>query len=97
MTGTELLSTKDAGNGLHLCAMADVQGCARKIPHRLLMCPMHWRMVPKPTQTALWNVYRRADEEGRAKITKAYLAAVAQCVNAVAERLKLPGRVVFEV
>lgn len=37
-------------------------GCERKIDPKFLMCPPHWRMVPKEIQRGIWRHYRAGQE-----------------------------------
>lgn len=59
------------------------RGCRSEVPPRLLMCPSHWRKVPKPLQRDVWRTYRLGQE-----VTKdpsaAYLAAADAAIHAVA-------------
>lgn len=64
----------------HTCVAPN---CTTELPHRLLMCPRHWRMVPGPLQSKLYRAYRKADASGRAILTQDYVDAVAECVAAV--------------
>lgn len=34
-------------------------GCTEQVKPSLLMCPRHWRMVPRPLQTTIHVLYRR--------------------------------------
>lgn len=57
-------------------------GCDETVPPKMLMCPKHWRMVPKKLQQAVWRTYRLGQE-----ITKnpspEYLAAAKAAIAAV--------------
>jgi hypothetical protein len=81
-----------SANGMHSCAASEVvvggkPACARQVPHRLLMCPNHWKMVSVPVQKRLWLNYRTKDSDGRAQLTAGYLAAVKDCLDDVARKL----------
>lgn len=77
---TSPVPARPVPRGMHPCA---AELCAKLIPHRLLMCPRHWGMVPREIQSQLWRAYTRADSDGRARLTKGYLAAVDACIEAV--------------
>lgn len=64
----------------HECAAT---GCSARLPHRLLMCAKHWRLVPGPLQSKLYRAYRKADTTGRAVLSQLYVDAVAERVAAV--------------
>lgn len=38
----------------HLC---HAYGCNKQVPPKLLMCPHHWRLVPKTIQREVWEHY----------------------------------------
>jgi hypothetical protein len=57
----------------HNCA---VPGCGEVILRRLLMCPVHWRLVPRPTQIALSKAFRSGDR-------KTYLAERQAAIDSV--------------
>jgi hypothetical protein len=40
----------------HKCA---VEECKSQIPEQHLMCPPHWRKVPRYLQQIIWTNYRR--------------------------------------
>lgn len=66
----------------HLCHAI---GCPVAVPRRMLMCPKHWRMVPKVLQDSVWDAYVPGQER-RMDPTGAYLNAAMAAVNAVAEK-----------
>lgn len=39
----------------HTC---HARACVRRVPPELLMCPGHWRRLPKAIQYAVWKAYR---------------------------------------
>jgi hypothetical protein len=95
---TPLESTRSP-NGMHKCAaheivLAGKPACDRNVPHRLLMCPNHWRLVTGKNQRNLYLRYRSIDAEGRAQLSDAYLAAVKLCLLDVKARLEETPRVV---
>lgn len=66
----------------HLC---HAKKCKQAVPPAMLMCPRHWRMVPKALQTAVWKHYRPGQEITKTP-TKKYLKAADAAIEAVAER-----------
>ena len=55
-----------------------IPGCRiRQIPVGLLMCPFHWRLVPRPLQQALYHAWNR----GRMRAD--YLEVRTAAINAV--------------
>lgn len=60
-------------------------GCERKVPAKLLMCPVHWRMVPKNIKQLVWDHYQRGQElAGGPRPTRGYFSAAAMAVDAIA-------------
>jgi hypothetical protein len=57
-------------------------GCPVKIARRLLMCPKHWRMVPRDIQIA---VYETLDAWQRGGDPKPYIKAIEAARAAVAQ------------
>lgn len=57
----------------HACA---IRGCEKIISRRLLMCPEHWRMVPKILQNNVWITWKKGG-------AKQYLAARQAAINSV--------------
>jgi hypothetical protein len=47
------------------CHCCQAPGCTVPISLSLLMCPDHWRRVPKPLQTQVWRHYRNGQEEDK--------------------------------
>lgn len=70
------------GSRKHKCA---ADGCQVMVSHRMLMCLADWKRVPLDLQQEIWRTYRRADTEGRARLTPQYLEAVRKCQAAVKE------------
>jgi len=64
----------------HTC---HADGCNVVVPPRLLMCPPHWRMVPRRLQSELWAVYVPG-QEVRKDPTGEYLAVARRCIDTVA-------------
>lgn len=48
------------------------------------MCPVHWRMVPRHLQRAVWQNYREGQEIDK-RPSAAYLEAAERAIAAVAE------------
>lgn len=61
------------------------RGCRAEVPPRLLMCPRHWRMVPRSLQCNVWAHYRPGQEVDK-RPTVAYLDAADAAIRAVAAR-----------
>lgn len=59
--------------------------CTRKVPNYLLMCPRHWKLVPKHIQTIVWRFYQPGQEDGKATPSRPYWEAVKMAVKAVAK------------
>ncbi len=60
-------------------------GCDIAVPPKYLMCARHWRMVPHRLQLAVWAQYKPGQEIRKDPSTR-YLVAMADAVNAVAEK-----------
>lgn len=60
-------------------------GCAIAVHPKYLMCPRHWRMVPSRLQLAVWAQYKPG-QEVRKDPSPRYLVAMADAINAVAEK-----------
>lgn len=58
------------------------KGCEVKVPPKLLMCPRHWRMVPRALQAQVWKHYRPGQEVDK-QPTAGYLAAARAAIDAV--------------
>lgn len=37
--------------------------CKVEVPPKMLMCYKHWKLVPQPLQSAVWEHYQRGQEE----------------------------------
>ena len=59
--------------------------CKKYVPPKLLMCPQHWKKVPRELQLDVWKHYRIGQEVDK-KPTREYLAAARAAINAVAEK-----------
>lgn len=59
------------------------KGCETCVPPRLLMCPMHWRMVPSALQAEVWRFYRRGQEVSKDPSPE-YLTAMQAAIDYVA-------------
>ena len=57
-------------------------GCDRPVAPRFLMCPTHWRMVPKHLQIAVYRHYRPGQEVDK-QPSEAYLKAAKAAIDAV--------------
>jgi hypothetical protein len=66
-------------------------GCAERIKRRLLMCPHHWRMVPRDVQDRVINTL---DDWQRGGSAKPYVHAVAEAQLAVAIKDNLGADVI---
>lgn len=72
----------DANGGTsHHC---HARGCQREVPPKLLMCGVHWRMVPPDLQRAVWATYRPGQEIDK-RPTRDYLAAAKDAIRWVAQ------------
>lgn len=60
----------------HLCP---ARRCPREVPDHLLMCGIHWRLVPRALQRAVMLAY----DHGRGLGTLALLAAQTDAIAAV--------------
>ncbi len=59
--------------------------CNVNVPPRLLMCPRHWRKVPKKLQSDVWSFYV-SGQEIRKNPTLDYLMAAWTAIFAVADK-----------
>lgn len=66
----------------HTCHAID---CAVSVAPELLMCPMHWRMVPSAVQARIWRYYRPGQCDDKSP-SEEWLSAARDAINAVAER-----------
>lgn len=66
--------------------------CEVDVPPSRLMCPRHWRMVPRALQVAVWAAYRDG-QEIRKDPTPEYLRAAHAAIEAVdaLERARPPA------
>jgi len=64
----------------HLC---HAEACTAVVSPKRLMCPRHWRMVPRHLQSAVWANYRPGQEIDK-NPSSDYLTAHLRAVNAVA-------------
>lgn len=56
-------------------------GCTKIVPKQLLMCLMHWRMVPVYLRGVIYKNYRREDKES----ARLWLDAVHEAIEIVFE------------
>jgi hypothetical protein len=63
----------------HICWAPD---CTVPISLSMLMCPRHWRQVPKPLQQQVWEHYRPGQEED-GKTSQGYRKAAWAAIAAV--------------
>lgn len=75
------MTAEALGQSPHVC---HAEGCAVRVPPRLLMCRDHWRMVPAPLQRRVWATYRPGQEVDK-RPSPEYLAAARAAIDAVAE------------
>jgi hypothetical protein len=70
---------------LHTCA---AEGCEKQIASRLLMCIVHWRMVPKALQRLVYSTFRNwsGSRFTSGNAHDLYRGAVTQAVAAVREK-----------
>jgi hypothetical protein len=66
----------------HLC---HAHRCEVSVPPRLLFCREHWRSLARTIQAAVWQTYRRGQENDK-RPSRAYLAVQAIAVAYVALR-----------
>lgn len=66
----------------HTC---HARGCSTRVPPRLLMCPTHWRQVPRELQRRVWATYVNG-QEIRKDPTREYLDAAGDAIAAVVRR-----------
>jgi len=59
-------------------------GCIKEVEPRLLMCPTHWRMVPRSLQHDVWNTYVPGQEQTKLP-TEEYLDAAKVAIQVVRE------------
>ncbi|MGJ5203597.1 hypothetical protein [Bradyrhizobium sp. HKCCYLR20261] len=68
----------------HACP---VQNCSSQVASHLYMCPRHWRMVPKPLQTAVYESYQK---DGRVSVNHREAVRVVEAAEAGRSAIKLP-------
>lgn len=59
--------------------------CDREIAPRFLMCPKHWRMVPRNLQVKVYATYRSGQEVDK-QASSEYLKAAREAVEAVRDK-----------
>ena len=59
-------------------------GCTKSVHPRYLMCPPHWRLVPKELQKAVWAAYEPG-QEVRKDPTMEYIDIAHKAILAVAD------------
>ncbi len=69
-------------DGTHKC---HAEGCDTRVAPAYLMCPRHWRMVPRDVQLRIWRHYREGQEQDKRPSVE-YLAAFRDAVTAVAKK-----------
>lgn len=68
----------------HVC---NVAGCTKVLSKDLLMCPIHWRLVPKPIQLKVWRNYKvgqtiaTATDEWKEAAKEATLVATQESIS----------------
>jgi hypothetical protein len=62
-----------------------INGCRVQIDSKLLMCPAHWGMVPKPLRSEVWRWYRNGQENHPERVSTMYLDAANRAIKAVEE------------
>lgn len=65
-------------------------GCDKQVPPKMLMCPRHWRMVPKALQQAVWANYAAGQEITKTPSAE-YLKAAQAAISAVQKAESLPA------
>jgi ribosomal protein S14 len=64
-------------------------GCKRVILEKFLMCPGHWRLVPKVLQTEIWREYFHCQRHKVRTIAhEPYMAAINKAITHVASAKK---------
>jgi hypothetical protein len=64
----------------HLCP---ARLCPREVPDHLLMCGIHWRLVPPPMQRAVNTAYDRGAGLGSDALYSAQMTAIRAVNNAI--------------
>ena len=68
--------------GAHTC---HAKGCEKTVPPTMLMCKIHWMMVPARLKAEVWRYYVPGQEESKDP-TDRYLVAAQAAIDAVAEK-----------
>lgn len=68
----------------HTC---HIPHCSMAVKPELLMCLMHWRLVPRPLQREVWRYYRPGQCNDQ-NPSRAYLDAAAAAIAAVQTKLQ---------
>jgi hypothetical protein len=66
----------------HTC---HAKGCAVAVAPKFLMCPRHWRLVPRNLQSQVWHHYRPGQEIDKQPSAE-YLAVRDAAIDAVAQK-----------
>jgi hypothetical protein len=66
----------------HLCP---ARRCPREVPDHLLMCGIHWRLVPGPLARAVYAAYGRGEGLGTPELVAAQAAAIRTVNQAIGE------------
>lgn len=59
--------------------------CPRDVPDHLLMCGIHWRLVPAPMQRAVNTAYARGAGLGTDALYSAQMTAIRAVNNRIGE------------
>lgn len=70
----------DSETTMHTCPTA---GCTAQVPEDRLMCPAHWRLVPRGLQRRVYDTWAR----GTMPDPDAYLAVRQRAIDAVNRRI----------
>jgi hypothetical protein len=70
----------------HECPAA---GCTREVRQEMLMCRIHWYMVPPPLRAAVWNAWQ--DGAGAGAGSPQHTAAIRAAIRSVNEKLAARG------
>lgn len=82
MSGEIAANTVNTTGDRHPCA---AKRCSVPVPHTLLMCARHWRLVPREIQNRVYREYRLvvARPSQPAGVSRGYVDAVRDAVYAV--------------
>lgn len=75
------MSEKEERKEKHTC---HAKGCTTNCKPEYLMCPKHWRMVPKYYQSLVWRYYQQGQCEGKPIPSGEWHAAADLAIGAVA-------------